>query len=156
MKRLSGSVLVGFLVMVAAVAHAGCGSGQVPVLQNGSTADGGGENDSGGGSDAAKDALDDGATPVDGASFACGTTTCGASQYCLNPCCGGAPPQCIAKPPGGVCPVGFHDAMCPGGTAPGCEADPCKPPPARCVDDPAKEVGCTLESGGRQLICVCA
>ena len=147
---------LGLVVILLAITlmHAGCGSAELAVLQDGPAdvvaRDGGRP---GGDADAADDADDavDAKSPRDGATFACGTETCGAAQYCLNPCCGGAPPQCLPK--SGACPVGFHDAAC-GGQA-GCEADPCTPPPARCIDDPVNDgTGCTVS--GRQLTCHCA
>jgi hypothetical protein len=43
-----------------------------------------------------------------GGSSSCGSQTCGATQYCVNPCCGGNAPACMVKPDGGTCPAGAH------------------------------------------------
>lgn len=126
----------------------------------GPTGDGAGSGDGDASSaDAANDVLiisdasSDADPPADGP-FNCGTTTCGATQYCVNPCCGGAKPQCYANPDGGACPVGFHAGACMGGEQ-GCEQDPCKPPPAYCIDDPNKApAGCMKQGHG--FACLCA
>jgi hypothetical protein len=60
--------------------------------------------------------------------FACGTQTCGAEQYCIVPCCGGAPPICTPKPDGGACPPNTSDE----GTC--CRQMPCTPAPRYCSD----------------------
>jgi hypothetical protein len=95
-------------------------------------------------------------------SFACGSITCGPTQICVNPCCGGAR-LCEPLPDGGVCLGGA--CTLPGGAA-GCYST-CTPPPAYCVDVPAScgatpTCGC-LTSGtcctqinGRQALCLCA
>ncbi len=72
------------------------------------------------------------------APFACGTQTCGVTQYCISPCCGGAPPRCTSQDDAGACPPGTHYvAQCSnrlGGDL-HCEDDPCKPRPPFCSDD---------------------
>ncbi len=67
-------------------------------------------------------------TPPPPAPGPCGSTTCGAGQFCVHPCCGGAPP-----PPG---------------------TPPCTPPPAHCA--PAPEAGCQLQPDGFNADCQCA
>lgn len=70
----------------------------------------------------------DASTASDASSFACGTVTCGPTQLCVHPCCGGAGGQ-----------------------------DACTPPPSFCIDD-AKDpraVGCQQEGGARELACIC-
>ncbi len=81
--------------------------------------------------------------------IACGGLLCGSGQYCVFPCCGGAPPQCFQAPQAGMCPAGSH-AGCVGGfqCAPGtscCQADPCVPPPPYCSD--TAPVGCITQQG---------
>jgi hypothetical protein len=145
-------VSCGFVTMT----EMGCGGGtELPVIQNGNEILGGsGANDGGApGTDAGGDSRVDAGGPIDGGpALTCGAATCSATQYCLNPCCGGARPRCIDKPTSGVCPAGFHPASCDAFPQ-GCEQDACVPPPPRCVDDP-KQGGCTLR--GRELICLCA
>lgn len=75
-----------------------------------------------------------------GGAQSCGTTTCGPTQYCVIPCCGGAPQACVQALDGGACPSG---------TVPGCfsapsytcvnaanccQPAPCTPPPPYCSD----------------------
>lgn len=123
----------------------------------------------------APDAADDGVVgdaPSD-APFACGTVTCGATQVCVEPCCGGAAPPCIPRDDAGACPGGFHEvSACAGSAGPGCQGDPCTPPAPFCVDAPAGcaaglSCGCfpanpCAASGscgyasGRVVNCVCA
>jgi hypothetical protein len=101
---------------------------------------------------------DAGPPPAD-APFACGTQTCGVTQYCVEPCCGGAGPQCIPADDAGACPAGFHSSSCQSGQGgPSCEEDPCKPPPPFCVDsasDP-RASGCQSYDKTRTLSCLCA
>ena len=71
--------------------------------------------------------------------FPCGSTSCGASQYCVIPCCGGTAPACFPESGDGACPTGSHSGcssnpgMC---TSPAkcCQFDPCMPPPPYCSD----------------------
>lgn len=99
--------------------------------------------------------VDAGPPPAD-APFACGSQTCGVNQFCVNPCCGGAAPQCLPLGKNGACLPGFHAALCQGGQ--GCEADPCTPPPPFCVDsasDPRAQ-GCRQsDDKSRSLACAC-
>jgi len=91
-----------------------------------------------------------------GGPLACGSQTCGPTQYCVKPCCGGAPPMCVMKPDGGTCPVGTH-AGCsfPGSqcTTPAacCEYDPCTTPPPYCSD--TMPVGCFTQGRTCQMAC---
>jgi len=88
----------------------------------------------------------------------CGSQTCSASQYCVIPCCGGAPPQCTPKPSGGVCPSGTHSGcsfntgQCPD-LVNCCQQDPCTPPPRYCSDQ--MPVGCAFVVG-RSCMMACA
>jgi hypothetical protein len=81
---------------------------------------------------------------------ACDAMTCGPAQYCVIPCCGGAPPACMPKPSAGSCPAGSHDgctfnsSLCPNRTD-CCEQDPCTPPPPYCSDK--APAGCSFEMG---------
>jgi hypothetical protein len=103
------------------------------------------------------DGSNDAPPPANGP-IPCGTTTCGATSYCVHPCCGGAPPACVPKSDGGTCPAGTHPSSCiaPGGE--GCEADPCTPPPPYCTDDlKSLPFGCQSEpQHPRDVNCVCA
>ncbi len=109
---------------------------------------------------APSDAGSDAAPPPANAPFACGKETCGVTQYCEQPCCGGVAPPCEAMPDSGACEQGWHSASC---TAPGafvsgnnCQEDPCVPPPPTCIDDPSSEVWCTPSpASSRYLSCVC-
>jgi hypothetical protein len=88
----------------------------------------------------------------------CGDQTCDAGLVCVNPCCGGAPPECFEKPDDGVCPAGTHDGCTwwPGSADPeGCEADPCTPDPPYCADPEEIPEGCTLGADGH-AVCLCA
>jgi hypothetical protein len=106
--------------------------------------------------DASGDASNDADPPADGP-FACGNTTCAATEWCVSPCCGGARPPCYTNPDGGPCPAGFHAGTCPFGGQDGCVQDACKPPPPYCVDHADKApVGCQKERGSRHLVCLCA
>ncbi len=104
------------------------------------------------GTDAEQEAGPD-APPADGP-FACGTETCTATEYCIHPCCGGAPPACEPKPDSGTCPPGSHDGCSQGCSSAGgcCEADPCTPPPPYCADQPVS--GCQLQ--GHDCVLSCA
>ena len=87
-------------------------------------------------------------------SSACGTTACGAGEFCIVPCCGGAPPLCQPAGDGGVCPPGtaYTDSCISTGT-PGCEPGPCVPDPPYCSSD--IPVGCDQQSDGK-VVCTCA
>jgi len=76
-----------------------------------------------------------------GEPISCGTSTCGPSQYCVIPCCGGAAPMCFPAPSdGSTCPTGSH-AGCSThfGTcaqpANCCQFDDCTPPSPYCTDE---------------------
>lgn len=87
---------------------------------------------------------------VEAGPLACGKVICQGTDYCIHPCCGGAPPQCLPLPEdGGACPPGFAPANCPNG--PGCQQNPCTPPPPYCSP---KTDGCM--ANGREVTCVCA
>ncbi|HMR09653.1 MAG TPA: hypothetical protein PKA88_27940 [Polyangiaceae bacterium] len=145
-RRLLGKrSMIRWLTLACALSLLACsgsgeGSGGTDSGTGGTASGGTGGGTGGNSSDAAPDAP----PPADGP-FACGSETCGATQYCIQPCCGGAPPQCIDKPEGGTCPSGFHDGCSFGGCSGNdcCEADPCTPPPAYCADQP--EPGCSLQ-----------
>jgi hypothetical protein len=98
-----------------------------------------------------------------GTGFACGTMTCGTSQLCVRPCCGGAPPQCQPFD-GGTCPAGATPCQGPGGA--GC-AISCTPPPPYCIDTPAScgatptcscipSTACCGVISGHDVACLCA
>jgi hypothetical protein len=119
MKRLLGFVILGGVALA-------CGGTTIDPLLDG-------------GSDGYSRDGSEGGDP-----FACGTSTCGASEVCMHPCCGGAPPACEPLEDGGTCPDGYVlSNQCynfgTGGTT-GCEPPPCKPPPPYCA--PAKD--CTM------------
>jgi hypothetical protein len=106
--------------------------------------------------DASTDGAPDDAAKSDGAidagPFACGKEICQGSQFCIHPCCGGPPPQCLPLPEdGGKCPDGFQPANCPSG--PGCQQKPCTPAPPYCA--PTKEP-CRTPTNGRDVFCICA
>ncbi|MCC6899838.1 MAG: hypothetical protein IT377_12735 [Polyangiaceae bacterium] len=120
---------------------------------DGSTSGTGGAAGTGGTGASGGSAGTGGVPPADGP-FACGTTTCSASQYCIHPCCGGAPPMCEPKPEGGTCPAGYHDGCQTGScSSPSgcCEMDPCKPAPPYCADQP--EAGCSLQGHDCHMAC---
>ncbi|HET7542414.1 MAG TPA: hypothetical protein VFK05_21240 [Polyangiaceae bacterium] len=85
-----------------------------------------------------------------GAPLACGSTTCGASQYCVIPCCGGTAPSCFPASSDGKCPAGSHSGCTTNPTActsPSscCQQDDCSPPPPYCSD--AKPTMCFPSPG---------
>lgn len=90
-----------------------------------------------------------------GGPLPCGGTTCGASQYCVIPCCGGAPPACVPMSSDGNCPAGTHSGcsfnfgQC---TSPGdcCQYDPCIPPAPYCAD---KNPGGCFPDAGQPRVC---
>jgi hypothetical protein len=90
-----------------------------------------------------------------GGALPCGATSCGPAQYCVFPCCGGAPPACFQLPDGSTCPAGSHSG-CFFGTqctnpATCCQPDPCTPPPPYCSD--TLPIGCLLEGRSCRLAC---
>lgn len=108
----------------------------------------------------ASDAGDGRSTPPADAPFACGTETCGVDKYCVNPCCGGPPPQCLDSLADGGCPTGTQPSACipsggPNDGGPGCQTTECTPPPPYCADKPPQ--GCQPDkAGSRMLSCLCA
>ncbi len=70
----------------------------------------------------------------DGPLLACGTTTCGATEYCIHPCCGGAN-ECVPLDDGGLCAPGLVMSTMCSSQAP-CSMPPCVPPPPYCTTDP--------------------
>jgi hypothetical protein len=87
----------------------------------------------------------------------CGSQSCGASQYCVMPCCGGPRPQCLAKPDAGACPAGTHSGCTIGvgdcaSPADCCEDDPCVAAAPYCSDQ--APTGCLIQ--GRACIMQCA
>jgi hypothetical protein len=89
-----------------------------------------------------------------GGPIRCGSATCAGDNVCVNPCCGGTAPPCLAIPDGGVCPVGSSQCTTPGG-GPGC-VTPCTPPPPFCQPaSKALPAGCILGKD-RQAVCGCA
>jgi hypothetical protein len=145
-----------FVTVILSTTH--CGSGDVAGLG----ADDGGAAFEGGDASLSGDARDSGKPPPADAPFACGTSTCRVDQYCVVPCCGGAPPQCNpiedAGDAGTTCPIGFHLEYCPRLGAQGCMEDPCKPQPPKCIDDPATltDPGCSPSDSTHSISCVCA
>jgi hypothetical protein len=98
---------------------------------------------------------------ADGVATACGASSCGPRQICVQPCtCGGAF-ICTPRPDGGTCPGG----PCPSGGANEC-APVCNNPPPSCMDLPAACDGtpsdtclagqiCPGVRSGRFLSCAC-
>ncbi|HEY6460871.1 MAG TPA: hypothetical protein VIY73_11995, partial [Polyangiaceae bacterium] len=75
------------------------------------------------------DAGADGSIPPADGPFACGTSTCAADQYCVQPCDCGGEAACNAPLDGGGC--------APGQVMQGsCCIVPCTEPPPSCVDTP--------------------
>lgn len=117
------------------------------------TSAGGGSAGQGGASGSGGSAGQGGASGSGGSAGngSCGGQTCGATQYCVIPCCGGAPPSCFPVPGSGSCPAGSHSgctsfsgSQCsPPMTC--CQSDPCTPPPPYCVD--TLPIGCSLLEG---------
>lgn len=102
----------------------------------------------------AVDASNDGPPPAD-APFACGSTTCEPTQFCIHPCCGGPQPLCMPVPDGGTCPSGWHSGCSSFGQCSNpsacCEMDPCAPPPPYC--SAATFGGCLAEGRDCYLLC---
>ncbi|HEY2406774.1 MAG TPA: hypothetical protein VGI10_12265 [Polyangiaceae bacterium] len=140
----------------SATAAGSSGAGGANAGAGGANAGAGGANNAGaGGANAGAGGANAGAGGT--GPLTCGTTTCGPTQYCVVPCCGGAQPLCMSNPDGGACPAGTHAGCnqpnaCLGGMS-CCQADPCTPPPPYCVDTkPA--AGCfPPQSRTCQLVC---
>jgi hypothetical protein len=85
-----------------------------------------------------------------GGAQSCGTANCGATQYCVIPCCGGTALPCFQPPDGGTCPTGSTTGclgasfMC-SDPASCCQPEPCVPPPPYCSDTVPS--GCITEQG---------
>ena len=132
-------------------AHGGAGPGG-----GGSGGGGSGGGGSGGSRDGGMDAVSQ-----DARSFACQNLTCGPTQVCIIPCCGGAPPLCVPLPDGSPC----NGTQCfVKGSQRGC-AIPCTPPAPYCADPPAacgSNVDCNCLGtccgivNERQIRCTCA
>ncbi len=109
-----------------------------------------------GGEDGSAEAAPDGAPDASGP-LTCGSDVCGGGEYCIHPCCGGAPPPCIPFDDGGTCPAGYTPSnQCWGqqtGTS-GCQPAPCTPPPPYCAPAPPS-FGCDLQSGSRDCYEAC-
>ena len=123
--------------------EAGSGSAGVSGAAPGGSGAGGSVNHagSGGQSGNAGEAGASGANAAGGGGepLPCGSVTCGASQYCVIPCCGGTAPACFPVPSDSKCPAGSHSGCTtgPAACAPPancCQYDPCSPPPPFCSD----------------------
>ena len=146
---MGGGAEVGSAGTGAGGAFAGSGNASAGSA-GASTAAGGASAGSGGASTGGASAGSGGGGPL-----SCGSQTCGATQYCVNPCCGGNAPACMAKPDGGTCPAGTHQGCSNGvqcmNPSDCCQFDPCTPPPPYCSDK--VPVGCLLEGRTCQLVC---
>lgn len=79
-------------------------------------------------------------------SFACGTSTCSATQMCVARTCGGGPVLCEDEADGG-CTPGWHVDTCGATGKLACVPDPCANPAPECVEIPA--------ACGAALNCTC-
>jgi hypothetical protein len=134
----SGGATAGSAGSSAGMSGSNAGSG-------GSGAGSGGSSESGGSGGASGSGASS-----NGGELACGDSVCSEEQYCVFPCCGGAPPPCFPAPQSAMCPAGSHVGYCFGGvgcTAPNtcCQYDPCVPPPPYCSD--TAPVGCITQEG---------
>ncbi len=132
----------------AGSAGSSAGLGGSPAGSGGSAAGSGGSAAGSGGASAGTSGS--GAGGDENGDLACGASVCGPGQYCVFPCCGGAPPPCFPAPQGGMCPAGSHAGFCISGitcTPPAtcCQFDPCVPPPPYCSD--TAPVGCITQQG---------
>jgi hypothetical protein len=145
----SGTASAGSGGVSIAAGGAGAGSGGTSTGSGGASAGSGGASAGSGGA---------GAGAGGGGPLSCGSQTCGATQYCVEPCCGGNLPACVVKPDGGTCPAGTHQGCSNGvqcmNPSDCCQSDPCTPPPPYCRDEvPA---GCLLDGGTRTCRVVCS
>jgi hypothetical protein len=86
----------------------------------------------------------------------CGAKTCGAGEYCIHPCCGGAPRSCSPVLDGSSCPIGTHyESTCGNLNGPGCLNDPCTPPPPYCASKPTCGQAVEVTPPGRDVSCKC-
>jgi hypothetical protein len=81
---------------------------------------------------------------------ACGTMTCGPTQFCVHPCCGASgQPLCWAPTDAGTCPVGYSPVNDFCGPGFGCVSDQCMPVPRpHCVDTPPQ---CSTCAAAQQM-----
>jgi hypothetical protein len=104
---------------------------------------------------------------ADAAKFTCGKMSCGDTDLCVHPCCGGAPPLCEPPPGAGCAAAGWTPCTQSDGTA-GCMPPPCTPPDPYCLKVPdvcAAKPDCTCASAAgadccgfikdRDISCVC-
>jgi hypothetical protein len=155
MAKVRNWLTAGVITVVA------CGSGTSTEspgdASSGRTGDTGGADGSGGRDGSIIDASGDAPPPAD-APFACGSETCAPTEYCIHPCCGGAPLPCFSKPEAGTCPEGSREGCSfPGsGTCTDfvncCQPNPCTPPAPYCSGE--TESGCLLQ--GRDCLLLCA
>lgn len=90
-----------------------------------------------------------------GGPLACGAATCGATEYCVHPCSGGALPLCNGGDPA-ACPTGTVSGSClgDGGPTTGCVP---APPPPYCSATPTCPANTQASpGGGRDVRCTCA
>ena len=107
--------------------------------------------------DGSAEAAPDGGPDTSGP-WQCGDSTCGSGEYCIHPCCGGAPPMCEPYEDGGTCPPGTTPSTnCYNlGTGPGgCAPPPCTPPPPYCTPTMPSD-GCPTSNGSRDCYEACA
>lgn len=147
------AIAMACIALTASLLLAACGGSDGVTFADGdASTDGGGGGDAR--SDAPRDAVSEQVKRDGGGPIACNGSTCSATQYCVQPCCGGAGPFCEPLPDSGTCPSGTHlQVNCRNGTGPGCESDPCKPPPPYCSD--SVPTGCQVGSDG-SVVCLCA
>jgi hypothetical protein len=142
----SGGASAGSSAASAGSAGATTGSGGANMGSGGANMGSGGTSAGAGGASAGSGG---------GAPLSCDSLTCGATQYCVKPCCGGNAPACMAKPDGGTCPAGTHQGCSNGGQCLNqndcCQFDPCTPAPPYCSDK--VPVGCLLEGRMCQMVC---
>ena len=155
------NMIVKILFFVLGGLAIGCGGSvsEISTDADSGNADGGGTDgraaDSSAGDSALHEASSDDSATHDGASFACGTAVCPGTDYCVHPCCGGAPPACLPLMDGGTCPTGTsYRASCGlGAPGPGCMPDPCTPPAPYCA--PTNDMCGPPAPGTRDVSCAC-
>lgn len=96
----------------------------------------------------------DAADQPDSAPLACGSTTCGGTDYCIVPCSGGILPPCIPAE-AGVCPSGTSFGNCLGDSGPTTAGCVTNPPPPYCSPSPTCG-GSQGRASGRRIDCICA
>ena len=131
------------------------GSGGSSAASGGSSAGASGSNAGHGG--ASGSAAGGGSSAGAGGAQSCGGTTCGPTQYCVIPCCGGTAQPCFQAPDGGTCPPGSSLGCFMGSsftcTSPAacCQPAPCVPPSPYCSDK--LPTGCLQEGRTCRLTC---